>query len=215
VLNSQLTQAAAMKASSMFAEQYWAHTSPSGKDPWSFIHKTGYEYLYAGENLARDFGDSKSVVEAWMNSKTHRENILNGRYRDIGLAVANGKYGNYETTLVVQMFGTKPSSTATVEAPSQPVKTEEVIFTESTQPEVAGQSSEVPAPVSHIGINIFSVTKIILLSLGMFLVFALVLDAVVVYKKKAVRVSGHNLAHFLLLLATIATLVLVKRGAIV
>ena len=90
-LDDQLTKAAAAKAADMFAHQYWAHISPSGTSPWTFVAQAGYNYLFAGENLARDFADSASVVEAWMKSSTHRENLLDRRYEDIGLAVVNGK----------------------------------------------------------------------------------------------------------------------------
>ena len=65
----------------MIAKNYWAHNAPDGASPWSFFKNVGYRYLYAGENLARDFGDSASVVNAWMNSPTHRDNLLSGRYR--------------------------------------------------------------------------------------------------------------------------------------
>lgn len=206
-LNGVLSNAASLKAANMFTEQYWSHTSPSGKDPWTFFRQAGYNYLYAGENLARDFGDSKSVVDAWMNSKTHRENLLNGRYKDIGLAVVNGKYGDYETTLVVQMFGTKPSGTASVE-PESPSPAVEVVPKTEFQ-SVAGENVTIP------NMNVFDLTKMLLLGLGLFLIAVLMIDAFVVYRKQAIRISGHNMAHFLLLLATVVILILVKRGAIV
>jgi len=51
-LNPTLNQTAQLKAGDMFAFSYWAHNSPSGRDPWSFFKEAGYTYLYAGENLA-------------------------------------------------------------------------------------------------------------------------------------------------------------------
>lgn len=105
--DAALSQAAIQKANYMFANNYWSHTSPDGKTPWDFIKGAGYDYLYAGENLAKDFGNSGGVVEAWMNSPTHRDNILNPEYQDIGFAVINGHLNGNETTLVVQMFGAK------------------------------------------------------------------------------------------------------------
>ena len=66
-INTQLSEAAYNKAEDMFSENYWAHVSPNGKEPWDFINSSGYVYVYAGENLARDFNNSKSVVEAWLN----------------------------------------------------------------------------------------------------------------------------------------------------
>ncbi len=103
-----LSQAAKEKAEDMFADDYWAHVSPDGTKPWSFITQSGYDYVYAGENLAKDFQKSEAVVVAWMESPSHRQNILNEKFKDIGIAVVNGTLDGYETTLVVQMFGRRP-----------------------------------------------------------------------------------------------------------
>ena len=84
-----LSQAAQQKAEDMFADGYWAHVAPDGTQPWFFITKAGYDYIYAGENLAKDFQESDSVVVAWMESPSHRQNILNEKFKDIGIAVVN------------------------------------------------------------------------------------------------------------------------------
>lgn len=105
ILNPLLSQAAAGKAQDMFGNDYWAHNSPQGKTPWDFINGSGYVYTVAGENLAKNFNDSQEVIEAWMNSPSHKENLLRGQYEDIGFAVVNGRLNGEETTLVVQMFG--------------------------------------------------------------------------------------------------------------
>lgn len=104
-MNEMLNKAAHAKANDMFANQYWAHVSPDGKQPWDFIHESGYSYASAGENLARDFYDTTGMVQAWMDSPTHKANIVNQRYTQIGVAVVNGTLNGTETTLVVQMFG--------------------------------------------------------------------------------------------------------------
>src|SRR3989304_10126925 len=109
-INSQLAQAAASKAGDMYASDYWAHNSPAGKTPWNFISSAGYRYLYAGENLARDFSDAQSVVEAWMASSSHRSNILDDNFKEIGVAVTSGDLEGREVVLVVQMFGTPVSA---------------------------------------------------------------------------------------------------------
>ncbi len=109
-LNTQLSAAALAKAQDMFDNQYWAHTSPTGKQPWDFIKAANYRYRVAGENLARDFYQTGDMIQAWMNSPTHKENILNGQYQQIGIAVVNGKLEGFETTLVVQMFGAPSAS---------------------------------------------------------------------------------------------------------
>lgn len=115
--NPILDRAAKLKAADMFAKDYWAHIAPDGITPWYWFEKSGYNYLAAGENLAKDFNTSNGVVTAWMNSPTHRENILNGSFSEIGVAILNGKLKGEETTLVVQFFGRPQLATAGTESP--------------------------------------------------------------------------------------------------
>lgn len=111
--NAKLNQSAMAKAQNMFAENYWAHYAPSGKSPWYWYDQVGYVYAIAGENLARDFDTSQGVINGWMNSKSHRDNMLSGSYKDIGIAVLNGVLDGHETTLVVQHFGTVSGANST------------------------------------------------------------------------------------------------------
>jgi hypothetical protein len=67
--------------------------------------ESGYDYVYAGENLAKGFNSSQGVHNAWMASKSHRENILNANYREVGIAVVPGELNGDYVILVVQMFG--------------------------------------------------------------------------------------------------------------
>ena len=132
--NSQLAAAAAAKAADMFQNQYFAHTSPQGKDPWYFINNAGYDFIYAGENLAIGYSDSAEVHSAWMNSPTHRANILNPNYREIGVAQVSGEYEGAQTTIVVQEFGSMSAS--------QPVSERENIE-EKTDTSGAGDSNQI------------------------------------------------------------------------
>lgn len=100
-----LTQAAQAKAQDMLEHQYFAHNSPQGKTPWDFIRATGYQYLVAGENLAVNFTDAESVEQAWMNSPSHKANLLNKNYEEIGIGILSGQYRGRLATFVVQMFG--------------------------------------------------------------------------------------------------------------
>lgn len=105
--NSQLDEAAFAKAQNMFEEDYWDHYGPNGETPWQFIKGSGYDpYKYAGENLAKGFATSEGVHQAWMASPTHKANIMESKYRDIGFAVVDGYLQGERVTLVVQMFGT-------------------------------------------------------------------------------------------------------------
>lgn len=103
--NEDLAVAAQIKADDMASRGYFSHNTPDGKEPWDFIDEAGYDYLYAGENLAVDFNDSGRVHRAWLNSPGHRANILSENFTEIGIALANGTYEGRSTTFVVQMFG--------------------------------------------------------------------------------------------------------------
>ena len=104
--NSVLDAAATLKAKHMAENEYFAHFSPDNVSPWHWFREAGYQYVHAGENLAIHFSDSDEVVDAWMNSPTHRENIMNGQFMEIGVGTARGSYQGFPTTYVVQLFGT-------------------------------------------------------------------------------------------------------------
>lgn len=103
--NSVLDLAAQKKVADMFKNDYFAHTSPQGIKPWHWFNEVDYNYTFAGENLAMNFIDAEGAVAAWLDSPTHRDNILSKNYEDIGVAVAIGIIDGLETTLVVQLFG--------------------------------------------------------------------------------------------------------------
>ena len=124
-VDQRLINAATNKAIDMLKKQYWSHYGPNGETPWQFIIGSGYSYTYAGENLAKDFTDTDTVNTAWMNSATHRANIMNVNYQNIGIAavsgkqICNGTYPNFsdnnlstcnDTVIIVQMFGTLTGS---------------------------------------------------------------------------------------------------------
>lgn len=107
--NQTLDEAAEAKLNDMFAKNYWDHLGPNGETAWDFISDENYQYEVAGENLARGFTNSKDVVRAWMASPTHKQNMLNARFQEIGLAVGSGKIHGATTTVIVQLFG-KPKT---------------------------------------------------------------------------------------------------------
>ncbi len=203
VLSPELSTAANQKAGDMFDKNYWAHISPTGITPWYFITQAGYEYVYAGENLAKSFDTADDVVEAWMNSPTHRANILKPEYTEIGLAVMNGKLSGEETTLVVQEFGTKTKETAT---------------TEGTQ--LGETVPESPSALSGIiektdkPLIPFKLTKTFSFLLAEFLLIVLFIDSIFIVKNKTYRVSGHSLAHFIFLAALIGAMSITGAGVI-
>jgi len=112
---SPLLQAAAQaKANDEASKGYFAHTSPQGLTPWYWFQQAGYNFDYAGENLAVNFSDSQDVTNAWMNSAEHRANILSTDFTQIGMATAEGIYNGQPTTFVVEEFGTPAPATSPV-----------------------------------------------------------------------------------------------------
>lgn len=108
--NNLLSKAATQKAKDMFAKQYFAHNTPDGKTPSDFVLSAGYSFITTGENLALGvFKTEEALVKAWMDSPGHRENILNGKFRELGVSVVKGTYEGDEVIIAVQEFGTSDS----------------------------------------------------------------------------------------------------------
>lgn len=106
-LSNQLSQAAQAKAQDMVDRDYWSHKTPDGKEPWAFIDETGYKYIQAGENLAYGFKNSEATIQGWMNSPSHRENVLNSNFVEAGFGYANSAnfQNNGPETIVVALYG--------------------------------------------------------------------------------------------------------------
>lgn len=206
-LNSSLSEAAQRKAGDIFAFNYWAHTSPSGRDPWSFFKEVGYNFLFAGENLARDFATPEAVVAAWMASSSHRENLLNPKYQEIGVAVIDGSLTGVETTLVVQLFGTPIVTTA--QAPPRPQIPSQAINEQQAPVQILARSSP-----QQTTLNPFSLTRNLGLILFVFLIGILTLDGIVAYRRKTLRLTGRTLAHLLFLVGAISVLIIAQQGVI-
>lgn len=98
-LNPVLNTSAGAKCQDMVINNYWAHVSPSGRQPWSFLT---VPYIDAGENLAEGLNSASVVVAGWMASPEHRANILSPLYRQEGFAVCQyNSSDTYANQLVV------------------------------------------------------------------------------------------------------------------
>ncbi|MEX0931870.1 MAG: CAP domain-containing protein [Candidatus Paceibacterota bacterium] len=153
--NQKLKEAAQLKANDMAVNGYFAHNSPSGVTPWFWLDKVGYEFAYAGENLAVFFGDSEDVARAWMDSPTHRANILSSNFSEIGIATAEGYYQGHQTIFVVQMFGTphRSASVATLtNEPSQDITNSQDVVRDSVVEVATEKDVEPVAPEPVIDI---------------------------------------------------------------
>ena len=228
--NSKLDLAALAKGNDMLAKGYWAHFAPDGTSPWSFFMNFGYKYQYAGENLARDFSNANDAVNAWMNSPSHRENILNSKYKEIGIGVVEGNLAGVNTTIIVQFFGT-PLGGAPVVSDVQarePAKT--AIPRSSAAPSLATAKPElvpvititptpspIPSPqaVSVKFVSPFSSTKNLSLAVLGLLLMALSIDIIVIRRKRIARIGGRTLAHIAFLGMILAVILILKAGQII
>ena len=112
--NAQLMSAAQMKAEDMVKGHFFAHTAPDGTVAWDYFKKVGYHYDIAGENLAITNETSSAVIDGWLNSPTHRDNLLNDEYTDIGIGMANfGDYQGHKNTVVIVAFYGRPNAAGT------------------------------------------------------------------------------------------------------
>lgn len=123
-LDARLTRAADDRMRDMEESEYWSHESPSGVPPFVWLTARDYQYEYAGENLARGFDTARFLVDSWMESPGHRENILSPDYEDCGIAVIEGATtGRASGKSVVVLFGRqfrRPESTDPLRSTSAP-----------------------------------------------------------------------------------------------
>lgn len=110
--NEKLTQAAIARAQDMLKKDYWSHSGPSGESAWQFIEEEGYRYSMAGENLAKGYSNASKMNEDLINSVTHKENIVDPKFEDIGVAVIEGELQGKKVTLVVQLFANEEETVA-------------------------------------------------------------------------------------------------------
>ncbi|MBI3495278.1 CAP domain-containing protein [Candidatus Berkelbacteria bacterium] len=101
----ELTEASQLKAMDMANHDYFDHYGPDGATPWGFMAKANYQEQRGGENLAIGFSDSQDVVNAWLASPSHRENLLDYQFEDMGITVLPIYTNGVPNFLVVQMFG--------------------------------------------------------------------------------------------------------------
>lgn len=214
IYNPLLARAAQAKAEDMFSNNYWAHNSPTGITPWSFITAAGYKYVFAGENLARDFNNPRSAVEAWMDSPSHRSNLLDKNFREIGVAVSSGKLTGREGILVVQMFGTSVGG-----VPASRVEQVAVRGSQSTENQSAtgGEVTTVAPSESSIVVlsgRQFSISKAISFGLVGFIFLLFLIEVIVTLKRANVYLRPGVLAHLLVLGFLLFAVWYAVRGAI-
>jgi hypothetical protein len=181
----KLQEAAQKKAENMFLNDYWSHYGPNGETPWQYIFSDG-------------------VVRAWMNSPTHKENILRKDYTEVGFAVVDGVLNGEETTLVVQMFA-KPlyaSVTKTVEHQSG----DPVLYAKGETQSITQEANK--GSFYSLFVNINVIFFIILIS-------ALALDFYFASKLNLIHLKGKNLIHILFLGTLTIGIIFIIQGTII
>jgi len=234
--NPILSAAAQAKGADMLNRDYWAHIAPDGTQPWKFFIDFGYKYRYAGENLARDFSNPSSAVDAWMASPTHKENLLSPRYKEVGIAVIEGDIAGVDTTIIVQFFGSKfvdttpsvplakvqPAVVAEQSVSPTPAfmpatEVQEAVDLGSPSAVLTALPSRTPAPAvkSNIFISPFSTTRSLSLFVVGILLAVLVADGVLISRRRIVRIGGRTFAHIAFLGMIIAIALILEAGQII
>ena len=230
-----LAQAARAKGEHMLANNYWSHIAPDGTEPWKFFIDSGYKYRYAGENLARDFSDPGSAISAWMASPSHKDNMLSGKYKEIGVAVVEGDLNGVETTIIIQLFGAQLVDTVPQipiaeagEGPSAGISATIPTLTPTLIPTVAPVAQITPTVFIERGeitmlpveeraspyqflISPFKSTKDISVVVTILLLVVMVFDGLIIARRKITRVSGRSFAH-IAFLGMILTILLIARA---
>ena len=106
--DAHLDAAAGDRMRDMEDQGYWAHESPDGRSPFTWLAPNGYDFHFAGENLASGFETTEVLVEGWMESPGHRANILSPDFGDCGIAIIDGLTMRRGTgKSIVVMFGAR------------------------------------------------------------------------------------------------------------
>jgi len=139
VENKTLTEVAQTRANDMADNNYFAHRSPDGSMAWDIALEKNYDYKFIGENLAIDWKNSEDLVQAWLDSQSHRENIISANYLETGIATAKS-----DTSLVVvQIFGQRFDNSRQYQPPAVKLNVENpIINVPDTQPKSALPGTE-------------------------------------------------------------------------
>lgn len=205
--NSLLSESATKKAQDMFESNYWAHNSPSGKSPWEFFKLVGYDYSIAGENLAKDFSDNDSVINAWMKSPTHKANIIHTKYKEIGIGVVQGNLNGVKTTLVVQHFAT-PQDGVSLSSTTPDEKT----F--NAYPYGSSDTSSQVLSVVDKKISPIFLVKTIGTVFFIIIMLAVFIDGYVTIKNNTHRLSGSATGHIGFLVIIFIMMLMLEQGKI-
>lgn len=104
-IDNRLMISARNKALDMASRGYFDHATPEGYRLAYWITKAGYKYTLAGENLAKGFTSADRLMSAWTNSFSHYVNLVEPKFKNVGIGTAEGTYQGQTVVFVVQHFG--------------------------------------------------------------------------------------------------------------
>jgi uncharacterized protein YkwD len=97
--NAKLMQSSELHAQDMATQNYFSHISKNGRGLKERIESTQYSWKLLSQNIAAQYPNVDSVVDAWMSSESHCVNLMNQKFVDIGLscvtAPQGATYSNY------------------------------------------------------------------------------------------------------------------------
>lgn len=160
-LNDDLSHAAYLKAQDMLKKDYWAHTSPDGVEPWKWLGDVEYNYSSAGENLAKNYPSAGATINAWMNSPTHKANIISEKYTEIGFATASGTLEGSPSTIVVALYASPAKQAAIQVAPPASAFASSVTNTPSSPVAYFGSALQSLSPATIMALVIMTVVAVV------------------------------------------------------
>ncbi len=106
-VHPDLQKAARSHSKDMIQRDYFSHdTKGRNESSCERIRRFGYRWHACGENMGYDSTPNK-MFNAWMRSSGHRRNILNGKFREVGIGAYTGNYKGFETTMYTADFGAR------------------------------------------------------------------------------------------------------------
>lgn len=101
--NWELSRVARFKSDDMRDRNYFSHQSPTYGSPFEMMRAFRIPYSAAGENIAAGQTSAWQVMQSWMSSPGHRQNILNAGFTEIGVGYSSGgSYRHYWTQMFIK-----------------------------------------------------------------------------------------------------------------
>jgi len=152
-----------------------------------------------------------------MNSPTHRDNIVNPKYQEIGVGVVNGILNGVKTTLVVQHFALPLNAPLADQTTNPAPVSEEVVVNPGAELVVSTQSlgdTIVNLATSDKAINPLLISKIIGTVIFSLIIVVLVIDSYITLKDQTPRLTGSSASHIGFLLIILMLLIFSRQGTI-